>query len=154
MTDPFNNFTAQPVVQSAQVETSNKKATTIGDSLAATSVDTGKDTVELTSKKEKKGPVKTVNNAIAGIKKFFASAKTYCGGTIKGLAKGAAVGSVIYTAASAINHFRANAEKKIPGKVLGIGAAVVTLGSTLWKSSLNLNEQKSGIEHRYQGHKQ
>lgn len=151
----FNNI--QPTYTAPPVTPAKTTVTTVADALPAAQVATEKDTVELSSKTkpEKKGFVKTVNHAISNFKKFFATLGAYTVAGAKGFGKALAFGSIATVASIGID---AIANKKIahPKIAACVGAftAVATFATTVWKASLDLNEKKSDIEHRYEGHKQ
>ena len=147
MTNIFNNM---QVPFTAPAKVAAPEAVKVQDAVAASNV-SGTDKVELSSQpKQRKGPIRAVKDFIGGIKKFFASAGEYVKGTVKGIATGAALGSVIYTIGDI-----ANKAKKKTGKahmVLAGVAAVGSIAANLWNASLNASEKSSNIDHRYSGH--
>ena len=148
-----------------QVE--NKTAVQVKDALPASKVQEKADTVEISTKDGKKGPIKGLKGFIANIKKFFATTSAYTKGVFKGLATGAVAGSIVYTAGSAINFFKTHAAqaaakkageeltkvKKLPNKVLAFAVAGIALVANIWNASLNATEANSQIDHRWTGHK-
>lgn len=164
MSDIFSNMqfpiTAPPTVAAPAAS----EPIAVKDALPASNVQAAQpaDSVELSSKPKKQGPIKTIKNGIANIKKTFATAGEYVKGTFKGIKNGAIAGSIIYTGGSILNHVKAkNAAKagvesfkKMPNKALAIIAAGIALAGSLWNASLNATEKKSDIDHRWTGHKQ
>ena len=151
MSAVFNNIkTTYPPVQQTPVANQATKPTeelTVKQAMAAKNVG---DTYE-SSGKPAKG--KGINGVIANIKSFFAAFGEYTKGTIGGIIKGVAAGSLLYTAGNIINHFREKAGKKLlHNKPLAILVGACTLGINLWKASLNVNEKRSDIHHRWIGH--
>ena len=163
MSTIFNKLqtTYQPVQQApvANQATKPNEELTVKQAMAAKNVG---DTYEPSAAQPtKKG--KGINGLIANIKTFFATIGEYTKGTVKGVAKGVAAGSVVYAGGSVINHMRTKAAekigeeavknvKKLPNKALAVAVGVVALGINLWKASLNLNEKRSDIHHRWIGH--
>ena len=173
---PKTAYTAPPVANA------NNTQTTVAEAIATSQVAPANDTVQVssTAKPERKGLVKTVNQAISNFKKFFASAEAYTVAGAKGVGKGVIAGSLFLAGGLLVNEARklpaiiakkgrdvaqeviANSDAKIAklaknNKFIGVGAAlcgIATFATTLWKASLDLNEKKSDIEHRYEGHKQ
>lgn len=150
----FNDFRYVP--QKAAVNTQHTPIE-MNEVIPASSVaGQQKDTVELSeSPKKKKGIVKTVKSVIANIKKFFSSVGEYGKGTLKGIRDAAITGSVIYTAGSIFNHFKAKSAegaKLIHNKPLAIGVAVLAFAANIWNASLNATEKQSDIDHRWTGH--
>ncbi len=166
MSDIFNNI--QTPSYSTQQAPSNsnviqKEKLSVSDSLPASNVKNTSetDTVEISAENQntKQGPIRTVKNFIANIKKFFSTTGEYIKGTVKGLSTGVVAGSVVYTGGSVINHFRGKAAaktgqtpKNIPSKALAVTVGVLSLASNLWNASLNATEKKSNIDHRWTGH--
>lgn len=163
MSDIFSNMqfpvTAPPTVAAP----TSKDQIAVKDALAASNVNTSQqpDSVELSTQPKKQGPIKTIKNGIANIKKAFATTGEYVKGTFKGIKNGAIVGSIIYTGGSILNHVKAkNAAKagevfkKMPNKALAVIAACAALAGSLWNASLNATERNSDIDHRWTGHKQ
>ncbi|MBQ3640363.1 hypothetical protein II906_00280 [bacterium] len=132
------------------------------------------DSVDLKSKPKKKGLVNNVNQFISNCKKFFAGVAEYTKGTVKGIVSGAIAGTSIYGAANLAHKAKQFVDIRKLGKgaeeaavnaikdkklskaapAIAVVAGIATLGLNLWKSKLNLNETRSDIEHRYEGHKQ
>lgn len=98
---------------------------------------------------------KGLKGIIVGFKNFFVGVGEYTKGTLGGIAKGIAAGSIVYTGGSIINHFKAKAgegAKKVPNKALAVLVGGVSLAINLWKASLNVNEKRSENYHRWVGH--
>ena len=173
----FNNMQAilQNKFEYKKMVNANKTQTTVAEAIATSQVAPANDNVQLssTAKPERKGLVKTVNQAISNFKKFFASAEAYTVAGVKGVGKSVIAGSLFLAGGLLVNEARKLpaiiakkgkdvAQEKIAklaknNKFIAVGAAlcgIATFATTLWKASLDLNEKKSGIEHRYEGHKQ
>ena len=99
------------------------------------------------TKSEKKGPIKSIKDFVRAVKKFGITVSEYTKGTFKGVFQGAIVGSVIYASGSAYKHFKK--ASKLPVKALSVVGAVGTLFANYWKTSLNANEKKADIDHRW-----
>lgn len=152
-------YTAAPVVAPA----AETQKIAVKDALPASNVkiEQPADSVEISTKPAKKGPIKSLKTGIANFKKFFATTGEYIKGTAKGITKGVVAGSVVFTSGSIINHFKGKsaekagqAFKKLPNKALAIVAGGLALAGSLWTASLNATEKNSEIEHRWTGHKQ
>jgi len=147
---PYQNV-QQPAASAAQSVT---QPITVKDSIPAANVKTSQqaDTVEFSTKenKTKQGPIKSIKNGIANIKKFFATTGSYVKGTFNGIKNGAVAGSLIYTGGSILKKFKP--ESKVPHKALAIVAAGVALAGSLWNASLDATEKNSNIDHRWTGH--
>ena len=167
MSEVFNNMQIplQTAQTAANVSQSVTQPVTVKEVLPATDVKDAQksDTVELSTKEEKakQGPVKTVKNGIANIKKFFATTNEYAKGTLKGIKNGAIAGSLIYTGGEIINFAKSKGAakagetaKKLPNKALAVAAGVIAVAGSLWNASLNATEKNSGIDHRWTGHNQ
>ena len=108
--------------------------------------------------------VKTANKGgikgfIARVKSGFATLGEYTKGFIRGITSGVVAGSVVYTAGSIINSIKTKTAekagttaKRLPNKALAVAIGVASLAINLWKSSLNANEKRSDIYHRWIGH--
>ena len=178
MSEVFNSIQPKVSFTAPPVTPANQTQTTVGEAIAAAPA---QDTVQISKPKaEKKGFVKSVNEAIGNFKKFVASAETYTIAGFKGFFKGAVVGSMAFAGGMLINEARklpsklamkgkevspeiikASTEKITKlgknNKFIGAAAALIGVGTfagTLWKATLDVNEKKSNIEHRYEGHKQ
>lgn len=147
MTSIFNNM---QVPYTAPAQVAPNQTVKVKDAVAASNVSAG-DEVELSAQpKQRKGPIRAVKDFIAGVKKFFSTTGEYVKGTVKGVATGAALGSVIYTVGDL-----ANKAKKKTGKAHMVLAGIAAVGSVaagLWNASLNASEKASNIDHRYSGH--
>ncbi len=154
----FNGIqTAYPPKQQAviaQQTTKPNEEILVKDAVAAHKVG---DTYESSAVTVNKG--KGLKGFIARVKSAFATFGEYTKGTFKGVTSGVVAGSVVYTAASAINFIRNKAAekagtvaKKLPNKFLAGAAALAALGINLWNASLNANEKRSEIHHRWIGH--
>ncbi|MCD7879569.1 MAG: hypothetical protein LUG16_06535 [Candidatus Gastranaerophilales bacterium] len=159
MPEIFNDFkpvNSQPIAQSSVKP--KQAEVNVGDAVRANNANKAQnsDVAEFsTNKKTKKGPIKTLKNFIANVKKLSATSVEYTKGVVKGVTTGAVAGSLVYTAGSVINAVRersSEASKKIPNKALAIAVGVVALGVNIWNASLNATERNSNIEHRYIGH--
>ncbi len=158
-TDVFSNmtqFTDTVKSQAAQAATSSPVSTQ--EFLPAVKVDaqTNSDTVEITSnkgeKKKRRGPIKTLKSAIANVKKFFASVGTYTKGVLKGIKNGIISGSVVYTGVTIYNKIKKKPANSKLGFILGGVTIAGSLIASIWNASLDLNEKKSDIDHRWTGH--
>ena len=159
MNNVFDNM--PPVsIPTRSVIAEPKVSTTIKDAIpAAKTTESASDSVEITQQTEttqKKGPIKSVKNFIANIKKTFTSASEYVKGTAKGIGSGAVAASLIYTGGQVIKRFAKPESKlsKIHNKPLAIIAGIGILAANLWTASLNASEKRSQIEHRWTGHNQ
>ena len=162
MTDVFSNM-PQVGVQSYQPSTVSSKAhSEVAAPAAAVASAPQQDTVQLSQVKPKRrGPIKTVKEAIANFKKFFATAGEYIKGGFRGLVVGGSLGAITYSIGDLINKHRAKVAekagaegfKKVPNKALAAVLLVGSLAVNLWNSSLNASEKRSDIEHRWTGHK-
>ncbi len=128
----------------------------VSESLPASTFNS-EDTVQISknNKKEKKGIIKSTKTFIANFKKFFANLGTYTKGIFRGIKNGALFGALLYTAGSAVNHFRNKAQKTVHPKLniaIALAGAAVSVGSSMWKASLEASRKRSDIEHTYIGH--
>ncbi|EKE02700.1 MAG: hypothetical protein ACD_20C00346G0027 [uncultured bacterium] len=148
----FTSAQLNPMVASAL----EKKAASVS---TAPSVAPAKDQVQLSHKEQKSpkvGFVQRIKNLIAGVKKAYVVTTQYTKALVNGTVKGAIIGSGVYGTLKAVDfmkNYKQETVKHIPKQVV-IGAAAVAgltkLGFTLFKSSLDVNEAKSKIEHRWQ----
>ncbi len=119
---------------------------------AQTNSDTAKFTTDKSEKKKRRGPIKTLKSAIANVKKFFASVGTYTKGVLKGIKNGIISGSVVYTGVTIYNKIKKKDANSKLGFILGGVAIAGSLIASIWNASLDLNEKKSNIDHRWTGH--
>lgn len=170
MTEIFSGMpsvNAQYTAPVQQKTTETAESVQVKTAIPASNVAADKtDSVELSaSKKEKKGPIKTIKGFIANVKKFFATTGAYAKGTAKGIMTGAVAGSVVYTGGAIINGIKTKAAQKageeamqkvskVPNKLLAGAVALIALGANIWNASLNATEANSNIDHRWTGHKQ
>ncbi|MBE7705178.1 MAG: hypothetical protein E7Z90_05120 [Cyanobacteria bacterium SIG29] len=161
MSDPFKNFNvgATPTATTQQATNTEKPSVTVEQVIPAKAVNNPDTFENTTTKKVKKGPIKTVKGFIANVKKFFTTTGTYIGGTAKGIGQGAVAGSLVYTVGSIINHVRGKAAlkagkeiKNIPNKFLAVAVAGLTIASNIWNASLDATQKQSEIDHRWTGH--
>ncbi len=132
---PFSNFATPPSIP--------VNASPVAASPA-------KDTVTQ-EKTEKKGPVRSLKDFIRAVKKFGINISEYTKGTFKGIAEGLLVGAGIFTAGSIYKGIKQLVKKpsKMPVKALAVAGGLLTLAANYWKTSLNANEKKADVDHRY-----
>lgn len=117
-----------------------------------------KDKVQLSAEYQKKAkfePVQKLKNIIASVKKTYVSFTGYTKALTGGIVKGGIIGSVVFGVLKAIDFARSHGKenvKKLPNALIisaAVVAGLVKIGTTLFKSSLNINEIKANIDHRY-----
>lgn len=141
-------------MQATEQVTKPNNEITVKEAMAAKNVG---DTYESSAvKTANKGGIK---GFIARVKSGFATLGEYTKGFIRGITSGVVAGSVVYTAGSIINSIKTKAAekagttaKRLPNKALAVAIGVASLAINLWKSSLNANEKRSDIYHRWIGH--
>ena len=174
MSDIFTNMQipySAPTQAKEAAPVQTTQPITVKDAIPTTKVkEQQTDSVEISSQEnKKKGPIKSLKEFIANIKKFFATTGEYAKGTAKGITSGVVAGSVVYTAGSVINFAKQKAAnsaakkageetakvvKKIPNKALAVVVGGIALAANIWTASLNATEKGSNIDHRWTGHNQ
>ena len=149
---PAYTQTPQAPIASQAAKPNNQL--TVKDAMAAKNVN---DTFESTAVAEPKK--RGIRGFIANFKSFFASLGEYTKGIVRGITSGVVAGSLVYTAGSIINSIKTKAAekagttaKRLPNKALAVVVGATALAVNLWKSSLNANEKRSDIYHRWIGH--
>ncbi|MCK7470076.1 MAG: hypothetical protein MZU95_04160 [Desulfomicrobium escambiense] len=130
------------------------------------------DTVQFDQKpKEKTGPIRKFKNFMAGIQKAWATVTGYTKATFKGIFDGALVASTVLAGTAGYNFIKRHVNKvssnkevkdkaiqqikdkaKLIPKSIKYGAVAlggVTLIYDLFKASLDINEKKANIDHRW-----
>lgn len=124
------------------------------------------DKVEISAKEKapKKGIVQKAKDFVRTAKKLGITISEYTKGTFVGVGQGFLVGSGVFTVGSIINGVKklkinkavkngvedaAKNIKMFPAKSLGVIGAALMLGISYWKTSLNANERKANVDHRY-----
>ncbi len=122
---------------------------------AALPTESDSDKFQASSKDEgKKGPVQVVKDFVRAVKKFNITLSEYAKGTLKGIGQAALAGSAVFTVGSAINFAKkgkiaAKTAKRFHSGALAIATAVVTMGANYWKTSLEANNKKADVDHKY-----
>lgn len=120
------------------------------------------DSVEITKTKDKpkKGIITKFKDFIRTIKKFNTTVSGYTKATFEGAKDAVITGSALFTIGSVVNHFKTKAAtkageealknlRKIPSKTLGIIGAIVAVGISFWKASLEVNKNRAEIDHSW-----
>ena len=117
------------------------------------------DKADLSTTKEEKpkrrGPIKVIKDFIRSIKKFNVSFAEYTKATFKGIGEGVIAGCAVYGGSKLFNVIKKglakDAEKvmKLPAKPLAIVAGVGVLLANFWKASLDANQKKADVDHRW-----
>lgn len=119
--------------------------------------------VQPEQKPEKKGIIRRFKDFVGGVKKFFIGVGEYTKGTVKGLfygaigAAGVLAADALRNGAKAIKSVRAQEAVEsfkylsTPGKIVAGAVGLAVLGYQLFKSSLNVSERKSDVDHRWGG---
>lgn len=119
---------------------------------------------QASKKKNKLSFFEKCKRFVGSMKKAGVTIVDYTKGTILGAVKGAAVGGIGFGACKIVSKVLENKEFATKGKnflakigksprtakVVGAGMAIIGLGTQLWKTSLEVNEKKALIDHKYE----
>lgn len=106
MSDIFNSIEIKPNTSGLMPSVSAPKTQPVAAQQVTpepVNQDMVSDTVEISAKKQKKGPIKSLKGFISNVKKFFATAGEYIKGGAKGIATGAVSGAIIYSGGEVTN---------------------------------------------------
>ncbi|MDD3237039.1 MAG: hypothetical protein PHV37_02965 [Candidatus Gastranaerophilales bacterium] len=116
--------------------------------IAALKTSTPVDKIDLQTTPKKKGFVQKIKDFIGSCKKIGVNINEYTKSTFKGIGQGFFVGSGAFTIATIARLAKKKEIGNMP-KVVGVMAGVTTLAANLWTASLNANERKAGVDHRW-----
>ena len=149
---PFNNLgfdpSAAPQVPPAPVPVA-EPVVKVDEFAPASTPTVGEEVVA--DKEAGKGPIRAIKDFVRAAKKLGITLSEYTKGTFKGVIEGAVVGASVYTAGSLYKGIKNLAKKpsKMPVKALAIASGIATLAANYWKTSLNTNEKKADVDHRW-----